>query len=99
VFMSGEETFGLVVAEAMSAGIPCVLSSLPVFRKFFGDCPGVVLIDDTNRSQAPAIVDDLLSRGASLKAPIQEFWEQRFSPEAVSRQWEELLTRVTAAPR
>ncbi|MEJ2756361.1 MAG: glycosyltransferase family 4 protein, partial [Gammaproteobacteria bacterium] len=47
VFMSEIETFGLVVIEAMSAGIPCMLSDIPAFRQF-KDAPGVVLIGGAN---------------------------------------------------
>jgi glycosyltransferase involved in cell wall biosynthesis len=50
--LSKQETFGMVVIEAMSAGLPCLLSSIPAFEQFRG-CRGVRFIDETTSEQAP----------------------------------------------
>ena len=59
VFLSQQETFGLVVAEALSAGIPCVLSSIDAFAPF-KDCPGVVMLKDDEMHTAHLHINRLL---------------------------------------
>jgi glycosyltransferase involved in cell wall biosynthesis len=94
VFMSKEETFGMVVIEAMSAGMPCVLSSIPVFEALFCECPGVVFIDSSNRESASLIVDDLLNRKDQIREDIINYWRSHYSEEAVTKMWLELLDKV-----
>jgi len=46
VFPSRREGFGLAVAEAMSAGLACVISDIPALREVFGQ--SAVLVDPEN---------------------------------------------------
>jgi glycosyltransferase involved in cell wall biosynthesis len=93
VNLSKQETFGMVVIEAMSAGLPCLLSSIPAFEQFRG-CPGVRFIDEANREQAPQIVNELLQVKAVLKADIIAFWNSNFSEAAVADEWRMLIDEI-----
>jgi len=92
VFMSRSETFGLVVIEAMSAGLPCLLSPIPVFEQFL-DCPGVV-ISDPNDKDTPKILDDLLKNKEQLRASIIQYFNKTYSGPAISEKWFNFISNV-----
>lgn len=93
VFMSQLETFGLVVIEAMSAGIPCLLSNIPAFQQF-KDCPGVVIIDESNYKEAHEILNGLLENKPKFQQSMITHFEKNYSTEAVTSQWAELIEDV-----
>lgn len=80
------ETFGLVVVEALSAGIPCVLSDIPVYRELYSDCKGVIFLSGDDQKDIEAI-NQLLEQATTLKQDIQNFWQKRFSNETVESKW------------
>jgi len=94
VLMSKEETFGLVVAEAMSAGIPCLLSDIPPFESF-ALCPGIKIISNNNRKKAPQILNDLLSDRKILKNAIISYWQDNYSDTAIIEQWRRVIIEET----
>lgn len=87
------ETFGLVVAEALSAGIPCVLSDIPVYRELYSDCKGVVFLSGDEQKDIEAI-NQLLENKNILKSDIINFWHERFSNETVESKWIEKITAL-----
>lgn len=93
VFMSELETFGLVVIEAMSAGIPCMLSGIPVFKQF-KDCPGVVIIDEANKDNAAELLNQLLKDKSHLAEKMKEYFESHYSSNAIFKQWDDLVCQV-----
>ena len=90
VFMSELETFGLVVIEAMSAGIPCMLSDIPVFKQF-EQCPGVVIIDAVKETYAPEILNELLANKAELSHEMFHYFDKTYSEKAIFSKWNELI--------
>jgi glycosyltransferase involved in cell wall biosynthesis len=93
VFMSEVETFGLVVIEAMSAGIPCILSNIPVFKQF-KECPGVVVLDDNNEHDASNILNALLKDKPILEEKMKRYFDKTYSSKAIFSQWDSLVLEV-----
>ncbi|MCF8024017.1 MAG: glycosyltransferase family 4 protein [Desulfobacteraceae bacterium] len=87
------ETFGLVVVEALSAGIPCVLSDIPVFRSLFSGCEGVVILSG-NDEQDVRSINQLLEQAPALKNSIIRSWRNNFSNEAVKASWLDMIHKL-----
>lgn len=91
------EPFGLVVAEAMSAGVPFVISDAGALPEVAGDTHPWV----ARRADAVSLADTIQ---AVLAAPADETgrvvsaarkrWEEQFSPQAGGVRLAQLLTRL-----
>jgi glycosyltransferase involved in cell wall biosynthesis len=85
VFPSVHEGFGLVVAEAMAAGLPCVLSDIEPLREVFGKAALLVRADDPS-AFADAILGLLLDEKKRLNyTALSESLAQSFSWSAVAK--------------
>ena len=89
------ETFGLVVAEALSAGIPCLLADIPVFQELYAECAGVTFLsgDDSRDIQA---LDKMLEDAPKLKQQTIEFWQKSFSNDAIKDAWLKRINKIYA---
>lgn len=94
VSLSSFETFGLIVIEAMSAGIPCVLSDIPGFHAF-KDCPGIFLFEK-NDPAAIKKLNELLESGNKYKNTLINYWKEHFEKEIVEAEWVELVTAINS---
>jgi len=92
VFMSKEEALSMVVLEAMSAGIPCLLSNIPAFQQF-SQIPGVFLVDPEDIDAASIKLNELLLNKENLKSEILAYWQANYSHETVANQWFEFITK------
>ncbi len=90
------ETFGLVVVEALSAGIPCVLSDIPVYRELYSDCKGVAFLTG-NEQQDIETINQFLEQGKNLKQDIIDFWQQQFSNETIAAKWFKTIEKIKTA--
>jgi glycosyltransferase involved in cell wall biosynthesis len=90
VFPSVHEGFGLVVAEAMAAGLPCVISDVEPLREVFGKAALLVRADDPS-AFADAILGLLFDEKRRLEYSAQsESLAQSFS-------WSTVANKVLAA--
>ena len=93
VFMSELETFGLVVIEAMSAGIPCVLSSLDVFEQF-SNCPGIAVHSPNDINACVASTNQFLLQKDDLSNPMRLHFEENYSAKSVVSLWENEILKL-----
>jgi glycosyltransferase involved in cell wall biosynthesis len=89
--MSKLETFSMTVMEALSAGIPCMISAIPAHEQYRA-CPGVVIIDEFIRKDAPELLNNLLQQKNVLKPQIIDFWESNYDEDIVLKKWKKLLS-------
>jgi glycosyltransferase involved in cell wall biosynthesis len=94
VFLSHQETFGLVIAEALSAGIPCVLSKIDAFIPF-KSCPGVILVEEAELHIAHTHINQLMQNKESLKPLIQTFFQENFSEAKINQLWCEKVIKLS----
>lgn len=95
VTTSRYETFGLIVAEALSVGIPCFLSDIPVFRELYDDAPGVSFQCGQDEADVEAI-NALLDDAQQLRSQIVEYWKRTFDGAALLEEWERRIAMVRA---
>lgn len=86
VFMSKHETFGLVVIEAMSAGIPCLLSDIPAFQQY-RECPGIEFVDLEDTEDAELKLTNLMANKDVLREQLITYWREHYSNDAIAKQW------------
>ncbi|MGE0083160.1 MAG: glycosyltransferase family 4 protein [Desulfococcaceae bacterium] len=89
VSLSRNETFGLTVIEAMSAGIPCLLSDIPAFRQF-RECPGIVLTDSDEKNAA-AMINFLLDNRDEFHDKLIRYWEDHYSEDVIAKKWFQII--------
>lgn len=93
IFFSEQETFGMIVIESMSAGIPCLLSNLEVFEEFCR-CPGVVIVKDDDMLLAHEIVNDMLRDKNGYRDQMIRYWRENYSIEVISKRWVKLIHEI-----
>jgi glycosyltransferase involved in cell wall biosynthesis len=96
VFMSKYETFGLVVIEAMSAGIPCLLSNIPAFQQY-RDCPGIEFVDLNDPEGAENKLIYLMENKEDLRCEMMAHWQKHYSNESVAQQWFEFIDETLSS--
>lgn len=98
---SGGESFGLVVPEAWSAGVPCVVSDIPVLSELAAESGGALVVPRAAAPLAAAITTLLEDRELAQRmgAAGQDYWRASFAPEAVARRHLEVYERLLAARR
>lgn len=97
VFMSTLETFGLVVIEAMSAGVPCLLKRLPAFEQY-RQCPGVVLTDSEDPTELARLIDELLAQKESYQDAMPAYFEAHYAGAAILGQWQSAISDLLSDP-
>lgn len=96
VLPSLREGFGLAVAEAMAAGLPCIISDLPALREAYS--PAAIFVQPSNVGNlADAILSLLLNLGKCSELRKQgEKLASRFSWKEVATKEFKVLKSLTA---
>lgn len=96
------ESFGLVVAEAMAAGVPFVVSDAGALPEVAGpDHPWVARHGDVGslRASIERALDDLTAHGHVRRAGDRRRWEEEFSPAAGRHRVAELMADLRTVSR
>ena len=86
VSLSLIETQPLIVLEALSAGIPCVLSDLPCYSSL-KNTPGIIFVDASDKDAATTAINDLLNTTKETRDSLRELWRLNFSPNIIQNKW------------
>ncbi|WP_375309808.1 glycosyltransferase family 4 protein [Bradyrhizobium sp. A5] len=98
VFPTQAETFGLAAVEAANAGVPSVVTDLPVLREVlsFEGKPTALFVDTSDQKKLAAAVSRLLSDQA-LSAELQhnaKGLRLRYSVDAMVEEYVQILSQV-----
>jgi glycosyltransferase involved in cell wall biosynthesis len=96
VMPSRWEGYCVGVAEAMTLGIPCILSDIPVFHEVYGDCALYHSVGDFEG--LASTIERLLSEDTDLNERLsvrgRELVQEEYQIEAVAAQYESLYKRL-----
>jgi glycosyltransferase involved in cell wall biosynthesis len=95
VLPSLREGFGLVVAEAMTAGLPCIISDLPALKEIYSSA--AILVQPSNAQRLAEAITGLLSdpeKMRELKKKGRNLVD-RFSWEEVAKREFNILKRIS----
>ncbi len=95
---SAGESFGLVVPEAWSHGVPAVVSDIPVLAELVGDAGGGVVAPRRADALAAAIAGLLAEpeRARALGEAGRAYWQANLTPEVVYRRHLAVYEQLTA---
>jgi glycosyltransferase involved in cell wall biosynthesis len=93
VSLSRLECCPMVVLEALSAGIPCLLSSIPAHEQF-RECRGVRIVGLGDDDRAVTLLNELLVAKQQLRTATVAFWADHFSAQSVGAQWVRWMTEI-----
>jgi glycosyltransferase involved in cell wall biosynthesis len=84
---SAGESFGLVVPEAWSRGVPAIVSDIPVLEELIGDSGGGVAVPRSPEDLAAAIAGLLAdpARASAYGEAGRAYWQANLTPEVVYR--------------
>ena len=96
VLLSYTEVQPLCVLEAISCGMPCVLSDLPCYLEFRG-LPGFWFVPPNDAAAATQAINEALAQRAPLKPLLVGLWENKYAPSAVKDLWVHMIDSLQHA--
>ncbi|MFT4849774.1 MAG: glycosyltransferase involved in cell wall biosynthesis [Sediminicola sp.] len=93
IFLSKAETFGLVIAEALSAGVPCVISDIPAFRHY-KKCDAVKIIAPNDIESGIKWANDFLLNKEQLRENAVSFWNNNYRASIITSMWKKKILEI-----
>lgn len=78
-----KETFGVVVAEALCSGLPCIVSNIPALQELIGNDSGSIVRENTAEAWSDRLKEVANNRSNFNRRAIAEKHGQQFSYDAV----------------
>lgn len=88
VLLSDDETWGLVLTEAMILGVPCIVSDFDVVYEQIKDKENGIILSKENTDSYEERVIDIVNNKNKYKEAINNF---KYKNEVIIKQWENLL--------
>lgn len=88
VLLSDEETWGLVLTEAMILGVPCIVSDFEVAYEQVKDKENGIILSKENTESYEDRVIDIINNKDKYKKAVNDF---EYRNEVIIEQWESLL--------
>ena len=88
VLLSDDETWGLVLTEAMMIGVPCITSDFKVaFEQIKDKNNGIILSNEETHTYSERI-DDIVTNKEKYKKAVKNF---KYKNDAIIRKWDEIF--------
>ena len=88
VLLSDDETWGLVLTEAMMIGVPCITSDFKVaFEQIKDQNNGIILSNELTDTYSERI-DDIINNEDKYKKAVKNF---KYKNDAIIRKWDEIF--------
>ena len=88
VLLSDDETWGLVLTEAMMIGVPCITSDFKVaFEQIKDQNNGIILSNELTDTYSERI-DDIINNKDKYKKAVKNF---KYKNDAIIRKWDEIF--------
>ena len=88
VLLSDDETWGLVLTEAMIIGVPCITSNFKVaFEQIHDGSNGIILSNEHTETYGDRI-DDIIDNKQKYKLAVKRF---KYKNDKIIRKWDEIL--------
>ena len=88
VLLSDDETWGLVLTEAMMIGVPCITSDFKVaFEQIKDQNNGIILSNELTDTYSERI-DDIINNKDKYKKAVKNF---KYKNDTIIRKWDEIF--------
>ncbi|HOX12351.1 MAG TPA: glycosyltransferase [Spirochaetia bacterium] len=98
VVASRVETFGVVIIESLSCGVPVISTRCGGPEHILAEAPFCSLVEDVDKSLASKMIE-FAERGSVDREAIRTFAVERYSAEAVARRYIEELSSIITQPK
>ena len=92
VLLSSNETWGLVLTEAMCLGVPCISTDFEVVFEQIRDRENGIILSREDTSSYKDRINDIVKNKKKYKKAIMNF---KYDNDAILKAWEDLLEAVS----